>query len=494
MKKRIIIIAAVAIVSEIIAISVVLGLFTFWLGNETIVNADNTNHTYNDVNNCINYENNDTLYNIKAYVGLSDDIVIIKESIKLDNSDKTNSNKINGNNHQVNNEVNEKVYLYVPSLNVANTTINNIYVENEHSELITIENWDINRLVLEIQIPLDGDKNKVCDKIQTGKISYIHIEYEISLNKNTGTISHSNNQILLTNFLITPAVYKEDKPILLYSSTFGDPYIYESNNYHIIFNIDENMDVFAPGKKEAQNSDTNTDNEQLNNQTIIFKADNMRDFPAVITKNSKNNTNGYNLLNNNVHIEKINNTEIYFINSKDAVKYVREAFLFANKKIGPYPYQKLFVVKASIPLKGMEFSNMIFVSEKCFNDRNDLRRVLYHEIFHQWFYGIIGTDQVNEPFMDEGIVNYLAIMLNGDKLNSNYSNEFFNKELKDYSSKDEYYRLAYTDAAIYFSNIHKKLGNGFYELLKKIYNDKKYKILYFNEFEQYLTDLKVVLE
>ena len=210
------------------------------------------------------------------------------------------------------------------------------------------------------------------------------------------------------------------------------------------------MDVFAPGKKEAQNSDTNTDNEQLNNQTIIFKADNMRDFPAVITKNSKNNTNGYNLLNNNVHIEKINNTEIYFINSKDAVKYVREAFLFANKKIGPYPYQKLFVVKASIPLKGMEFSNMIFVSEKCFNDRNDLRRVLYHEIFHQWFYGIIGTDQVNEPFMDEGIVNYLAIMLNGDKLNSNYSNEFFNKELKDYSSKDEYYLLDYTDAAIYF--------------------------------------------
>jgi hypothetical protein len=190
MKKRIIIIAAVAIVSEIIAISVVLGLFTFWLGNETIVNADNTNHTYNDVNNCINYENNDTLYNIKAYVGLSDDIVIIKESIKLDNSDKTNSNKINGNNHQVNNEVNEKVYLYVPSLNVANTTINNIYVENEHSELITIENWDINRLVLEIQIPLDGDKNKVCDKIQTGKISYIHIEYEISLNKNTKMKKH----------------------------------------------------------------------------------------------------------------------------------------------------------------------------------------------------------------------------------------------------------------------------------------------------------------
>ena len=80
-------------------------------------------------------------------------------------------------------------------------------------------------MVLEIQIPLDGDKNKVCDKIQTGKISYIHIEYEISLNKNTGTISHSNNQILLTNFLITPAVYKEDKPILLYSSTFGIIYL-----------------------------------------------------------------------------------------------------------------------------------------------------------------------------------------------------------------------------------------------------------------------------
>ena len=375
-----------------------------------------------------------------------------------------------------------------------------------YSEIIPIRNWEINGLVLEIRtIP---DKHR--DKLQANGHSYIHIEYEIRLNKNTGTISNSNNQILLANFLITPAVYKGDKPILLYNSGFGDPYVYESNNYYVVFNIDKNMEVFAPGEKIVQNYDYDYDydydsnndnyNDNYNDissvekfkpgnnvhfdegmQKIIFKADNLRDFPVVITKNIKGNS-----LDDSIYIEKVNDTEIYFINSKYAVKYVKEAFSFANMKIGPYPYKKLFVVKASIPLQGMEFSNMVFIADRCFNDKQDLKRILYHEIFHQWFYGIIGTDQVNEPFMDEGIVNYLAIILNGDKLNSNYNNEFFNKELRDYASKDEYYHLAYIDAATYFSNIHKELGNNFYKLLQKIYKEKKFSIIYFNEFKRYL--------
>lgn len=490
MKKRVITLVTVAIISEIVAISIVLTLFTYWMGNETVANAGNVSNNLNTNasanNHFVKYENNDdSLFNIKAYIGLSDDVVTIKESIKLDNKHSVSNNSLNSYEvNKINSVVNGAVYLYVPSLNVANTVIKNIYAENVSSELTTIKNWEINGLVLEIQIPTDMIQDKVQDKaqdiVQANRSSYIHIEYEISLNKNMGTISISDNQILLTNFLITPAIYRNNKPILTYKSRFGDPYVYESNNYLIVFYINKNMEVFTPGEKLVD------DNIDENMQKIVFKADNLRDFPVVIARNVKDNFTNY-----DIYVEKVNDTEIYFINCKDVIKYVKDAFLFANKKIGPYPYKKFFVVKASIPsLKGMEFSNMIFIADRCFNDNKDLRRVLYHEVFHQWFYGIIGTDQINEPFMDEGLVNYLAIMLNGDKLDSKYNDEFFDMELKSYKSKDEYCRLAYIDAAIYFANIHKKLGNDFYKLLQNIYKEKKFSIIYFDEFEQHLFELQ----
>lgn len=476
MKKRIATLVAIAIVSEVIAIIGVLALFTHVLGNETMANTDDIYKIsgYNNIN-----EENADIYNIEADVSFSDNIVTVKETIKLDKTDKTHKTDIiNETGYQDGNRFNDTVFLYVPSVNVTKTTIKSIDVEDKYSGPITVRDWKTNDMVLEIQMapdPLNASDNCLLESPVKDFIS-IHIEYEIILNKIPGTISYSDNQILLTNFLITPAVYKEDKPILVYNSSFGDPYIYEMNNYRIAFNIDKNIEVYAPGEKEIQDSI----NDEVQGLKVVFTAKNLRDFPAAIVKNG-------NLNANIIHVEKVNNTEIYFINSKDAAKYVKEAFLFASKKIGPYPYKKLFVVKASIPLKGMEFSNMIFIADSCFNDKEDFKRVLYHEVLHQWFYGIIGTDQVNEPFMDEGIVNYLAIMLSGNKLGNTYNNKFFDMDLKSYSSKDEYHSLAYIDAAIYFAGIHKKLGDDFYKLLQMIYNEKKFSILYFDEFLQYLS-------
>jgi hypothetical protein len=58
--------------------------------------------------------------------------------------------------------------------------------------------------------------------------------------------------------------------------------------------------------------------------------------------------------------------------------------------------------------------------------------------------------------------------------------------LNNYSSKEQYMRLAYANASQYYSDIHKKMGNGFFKALKKIYNDKKNSILYYKDFLKYI--------
>jgi hypothetical protein len=597
MKKHVLTLAGVAIASEIIAIIAVLAIFTHVLGIETRPNTGNAGSntgnaggTEECVNRGINKGDtgiNTDLYNIEADINFSGDTVFIKEVIKLHSMHSTAWINRNISRSSLNSDfplssdtspgsdislesnfspsidisqgslefTDNTIYLYVPSANTAKTTVRNIhaYMEYDYSRPLIISNWELKDMILEIQISSDhveispgyaelsldyadtaGPQDDYVIEILWEGPFRLYIEYEIILNKNSGTISYSDNQILLTNFLITPAIYRNDKPIFIYSSSFGDPYVYEINNYRITFSTNENYEIFAPGEKEIQQgyahevqqgntyeiqqgnmhevqqdstrevqqsgtheSQQSGTHEEVQKQKIVFTATNLRDFPAVILKkenhasgNSSSGSIPSNEIHNEIHIERLYNTDIYFINSKAASEYVIEAFSFAVEKIGPYPFEKLFIVRTPISLKGMEFSNMIFIADRCFNSNNkdDFAKVLYHEIFHQWFYGIIGTDQVNEPFMDEGIVNYLAMALKGDELGNTYDERFTGMELKNYLSRDEYYRLAYIDATIYFSNIHQELGHDFYKLLQLIYSEKKFSIMYFDEFLQYMKD------
>lgn len=370
----------------------------------------------------------DTLYNIKADIEVSGNIVNITQDIKFESPQS-------------------KIYAYIPSANHAITTLKKITVDGMYKDSI------IDSMNLSI----------VCDKPQNS----ISLEYELKLDSNRQTLSYSDSYILLTNFLITPAVMKDGKPIQLYKSSFGDPYIYNMNNYEISIKADKGYNVFGPGQKGDKVSGSY--------RTAAFKAINLRDFPIVLAKNP------------NVKSEKHGNSTVYYINSYSARNYVNEALTFAEKNIGAYPYKELFVVNAPISSnEGMEQSQMILISDRCFNNGNDLRGVTYHEIFHQWFYNIIGTNQLDEPFLDEGLVNYLSIILGGGHPSTFYDSSFLNMHLNNYSSRDQYMRLAYVNAAQYYSDIHKKMGNGFFKTLKKIYNDKKNSILYYKDFLKYI--------
>jgi hypothetical protein len=259
---------------------------------------------------------------------------------------------------------------YIPSANHAETTIKKISADGGNKSKV------IDSMNLEI----------TCDKPQ----SSVSVEYEIKLENNRQTLSYSDNYVLLTNFLITPAVFKNGKPIHIYKSEFGDPYLYDMNNYEIKIKADKSYNVFGAGEK--------SDKVSAGNRVASFKAVNIRDFAIVLAKDAE------------VTSEKYGSCTVYYVNASQCKEYVKEALKFAEGAIGPYPYKELFVVNAPLtPNDGMEQSQMVMISDRCFLNGGDLKGVTYHELLHQWFYGIIATDQVDEPFLDEGLVCLTAL-------------------------------------------------------------------------------------
>lgn len=80
---------------------------------------------------------------------------------------------------------------------------------------------------------------------------------------------------------------------------------------------------------------------------------------------------------------------------------------------GPYPYASLTVAQDAF-FGSMEYTAFILHSGEGYarydgDPASMLIALTAHEVAHQWWYSLVGTDQVNEPWLDEGLAMYSEI-------------------------------------------------------------------------------------
>lgn len=77
---------------------------------------------------------------------------------------------------------------------------------------------------------------------------------------------------------------------------------------------------------------------------------------------------------------------------------------------GPYPYAEYRVAETEFA-GGMEYTGLTFLGAAFYDQydgtsRSGLIPLTAHEAAHQWFYGLVGSDQVTEPWLDEALAEY----------------------------------------------------------------------------------------
>lgn len=82
--------------------------------------------------------------------------------------------------------------------------------------------------------------------------------------------------------------------------------------------------------------------------------------------------------------------------------------LYYGEWFGPYPYGDLWIVQ-SATWGGMEYPQLVLVGRFDPPFYRYFEMVVIHEIGHQWFYGILGNDEVDEAWLDEGMNSYAEI-------------------------------------------------------------------------------------
>ncbi|HYC89043.1 MAG TPA: M1 family metallopeptidase [Thermoanaerobaculia bacterium] len=83
---------------------------------------------------------------------------------------------------------------------------------------------------------------------------------------------------------------------------------------------------------------------------------------------------------------------------------------FFSATIGPYPYDKLAIVESSTRFGGMENASAIFLDEKRIHGKEDLERLVAHEIAHQWFGDSVSQRDWYDLWLSEGFATYFAAL------------------------------------------------------------------------------------
>ena len=101
---------------------------------------------------------------------------------------------------------------------------------------------------------------------------------------------------------------------------------------------------------------------------------------------------------------------IYFTNIrpkvwKKGLDILEKGIQYYSDRIGAYPYRHVTAVDGTITAGGgMEYPMITVVGKP--SNYDELEHVIVHEAGHNWFYGILASNERDHPWMDEGINSY----------------------------------------------------------------------------------------
>lgn len=306
--------------------------------------------------------------------------------------------------------------------------------------------------------------------VKSGKPVSLQLSFAIKIPYITDRTGGNSHGVWLTNWLPTVALSSMHNP----PTEIGDSYDNESASYNLNLTVPKGYSLVL----------SNTDRVQNEGSQIVYHSllEHVRDLPLFI--------------NHDYHVSSVmdNGVKISYYYYSDALatnkvlNTARKAMDFFRSNIGPYPWQQLNLVENNMYLDGMEFSTMELISEDAV--RHNLAPTVFHEVSHQWFYNIIGSDQYYAPYLDEGAAEFFTgYVLEGQP--PKYTPNLYNldQSINEYSSWDSYRQVAYVEGRELYEDLFSILGKDqFMNLMREYYNTYRYGFVTGSDFKEFVAE------
>ena len=291
----------------------------------------------------------------------------------------------------------------------------------------------------------------------------IEMTYEVSLANINHRLGYNEQTVNLGNFY--PVLCHVDNGSYTTSPYYavGDPFVTDVANYNVSLTLPESYVVASSGNLDEATSQNGT-------ATYTYTAKAVRDFAMVLSQNFKKLT------------RTVGDTQVnyYYYADADAETSLNTAcgmMEYLNDHVGEYPYAQYSVVETEFCYGGMEYPCLTMITR----GSQSYQEAVAHETAHQWFYGIVGNDQIANAWMDEGLsefVTYLYMDATGvtslsrnvmantktyttyvDVLNHYYTDiDTSFRALNEYKNDSEYVIFTYVKGSLLFNTLYETMG------------------------------------
>jgi len=248
-----------------------------------------------------------------------------------------------------------------------------------------------------LRVPLDAP-------LLPGEVVEIEMMFEtavpIESGRNYGIFANVDGVLAMAHFYPQLAVYDADGWQTAAPSLEGDVTYGDSSFYIVELTAPADQVIVATGVE----TESTTAGDQ---QTITYAAGPVRDFYAVMS-------NDYIKQSQTVGETTINSyaPAAYGTGSAQALASGAAAMEYFSTQYAPYPYTEMDIASTPTLALGVEYPGLFVLTNKIYEDgryANYLEGTTIHEMGHQWFYNLIGNDQLNEPWLDESLTQYITM-------------------------------------------------------------------------------------
>jgi aminopeptidase N len=119
--------------------------------------------------------------------------------------------------------------------------------------------------------------------------------------------------------------------------------------------------------------------------------------------------------------------------AKTALSVAIEAFKLYDERYAPYPYTEFDIVSTPTYALGIEYPGVIAITDRIYDIGGTLsgspnsimmEATVAHEAGHQWFYNLVGNNQLDEPWLDESLTQFVTWQYFADRYGSSGANGF----------------------------------------------------------------------
>jgi hypothetical protein len=327
-----------------------------------------------------------------------------------------------------------------------------------------------------------------------GESVVIGMTYEVTVptegGSNYGVFAVIDDVLALAHFYPMVAVYDDegwniDVPPPNADVTYGD-----SSFYLVRITAPEDQVLVTSGSQLARSTEGGE-------QTLLVAVGPARDFYLASSDR-------YTVISQQVGETTVNSYGFpeFTTENKQALAYAVGALESFGERFGTYPFTEFDIAPTPNLALGVEYPGMTVIRAELYDPEVQfgdtpasvlMEGTVAHEVGHQWFYSAVGNDQLDEPWVDESLTQYITYLYYLDTYGKAGAEGFRQSFLDRWGRVDmadipigmpagnydgsEYSGIVYGRGPLFFLELAEEMGQEtFAEFLRDYYQQNKWGI------------------